>query len=160
MAIRALKAGNYKDAATYYEIVASHFHTVGLVNDYGLALLLAGQYQKAHDQFALLKAKGKLRFSQVNSNAAIASLSIGNYAEAKREIAEAINAADDSRLKAKLYNNLGYIMEMSSKRQDAKFAYLHAMTLDPACIPRNSIWRLCNRKTANTAMPSTIMSKF
>jgi tetratricopeptide (TPR) repeat protein len=129
----ALKASNYTDAATYYEIVATHFHTVGLVNDYGLALLLAGQYQKAHDQFALLKTKGKLRFSQVHSNAAIASLSIGNYAEAKQEIAEAINAAtNNARLKAQLYNNLGYIMEMSSKRQDAKFAYQHAISLDPA----------------------------
>jgi tetratricopeptide (TPR) repeat protein len=128
----AIKAGNFKAAAAYYEIVANHYHTVGLVNDYGLALLLAGEYQKAHDQFALLKTKGKLRFSQVNSNAAIASLSIGNYAEAKQEIAEAINAADGSQLKAKLYNNLGYIMEMSSKRQDAKFAYQHALTLNPA----------------------------
>lgn len=126
----SLKALKYTDAANYYEIAATHFHTVGLVNDYGIILLLAGQYQKAHDQFALLRTKGKLRFSQVNSNAAIASLSIGNFAEAKLEIAQAIKAAENRKLKAKLYNNLGYIMEMSSKRQDAKFAYLHALSLD------------------------------
>ena len=127
----AMSEGRYQEAAGYYEIAATQLHTVGLVNDYALILLLSGQYQKAHDQFAMLRQKGKLRFSEANSNAAIASLSIGNFAEAKVEIQQAINAASSNRMKAKLYNNMGYILEMSRKRQEAKFAYQHALELDP-----------------------------
>lgn len=127
----SLTAGKYAEAAAYYEIFSTHYHTVGLLNDYGLVLLLSGQYKKAHDQFSLLNKLGKLRFSEVNSNAAIASLSIGNYAEAKTEILSAIQAAPTNKRKAQLYNNLGYILEMTRKRQEAKFAYMHATELDP-----------------------------
>jgi len=127
----ALKAGKFSEAAAYYEIATAHYHTVGLYNDYGLVLLLAGQYQKAHDQFATLKKLDKLGFSEVCSNAAIASLSIGNFGEAKTEILDAIQSAENNKRKAQLYNNLGYILEMTRKRQEAKFAYQHAMQLDP-----------------------------
>lgn len=127
----SLSSGRYAEAAAYYEISSTHYHTVGILNDYGLVLLLAGQYKKAHDQFSLLNKLGKLRFSEVNSNAAIASLSIGNYAEARTEILSAIQAAPNNKRKAQLYNNLGYILEMTRKRQEAKFAYMHATELDP-----------------------------
>lgn len=128
---QAVKTGKYSVAATYYEISSTHYHTVGIFNDYGLVLLLSGQYQKAHDQFTLLNKHGKLKFSEINSNAAIASLSIGNYSEAQKEILAAIQAAPSNKRKAQLYNNLGYILEMLRKRQEAKFAYMHAIELDP-----------------------------
>lgn len=128
---QALENGRYKDAARYYEVAAAQLKTVGLVNDYGIILLLAGQYTEAHKQFALLRTKDKLGFSEVNSNASIASLSVGNLAEAKKEILEAINEAPTDKLKAELYNNMGFILEMSRKRTDAKFAYQHALDLDP-----------------------------
>jgi tetratricopeptide (TPR) repeat protein len=127
----AIKAKNYRQASNFYELAATQLNTVGLVNDYGILLLLVGQYVKAHDQFAILKGKDKLNFSEADSNAAIASLSIGNVAEAKTEMKEAINESKDDKLKAKLYNNLGYIHEMTRHRTDAKFAYQHAIELDP-----------------------------
>jgi tetratricopeptide (TPR) repeat protein len=127
-----VKAKKYGQALNFYEIAASSLKTVGLVNDYGMLLLLQGQYAKAHEQFTYLKIKDQLKFSEVDSNAAIASLSIGKLAEAKMEIQEAINACRDKTLKAKLYNNMGYIYEMTRRRTDAKFAYQHAIELDPA----------------------------
>lgn len=127
----ALEQGRFDDAARYYEVAVTQFKTVGLVNDYGIILLLAGQYNKAHEQFALLQRKNKRGFSEVNSNASIASLSIGNLAAAKKEILEAINEAPHDKLKAELYNNMGFILEMSGKRTDAKFAYQHALELNP-----------------------------
>jgi Flp pilus assembly protein TadD len=123
--------GKYQEAYAYYKIVAAQRHTVGQINNYALLLLMTGQYQKAHQQFTLLQHKDKLSFSEAKSNAAIASLSIGNFSEAKSEIQAAINTADNNRLKAKLYNNMGYILEMSRRRNEAKFAYEHARTLDP-----------------------------
>jgi len=130
-----IRQKKYQEACAYYEIAAARFHTVGVTNDYALLLLLTGQYQKAHQQFDLLKHKDKLSFSEAKSNAAIASLSIGNFAEAKSEIQAAITAADDdNRLKAKLYNNMGYILEMSRRRTEAKFAYEHALSLDPSML--------------------------
>lgn len=128
---KALEAGLYSNAASYYEIARSYDNTVGLVNDYGILLLLSGQYDKAHEQFLALKRKNKLGFSEVTSNAAMASLSIGNLAEAKSEILTAINAAPNDRLKAQLYNNMGYILEMAKKKTEAKFAYEHALELNP-----------------------------
>lgn len=128
---KALEEGRFKDAARYYEVAVAQFKTVGLINDYGLILLLAGDYAKAHDQFALLRKKNKLGFSEVSSNASIASLSVGNLAEAKKEILAAIQEAPTDKLKAELYNNMGYILEMSRKRTDARFAYEHALALDP-----------------------------
>lgn len=128
---KSLEEGRFEDAARYYEVAVTQFKTVGLVNDYGIILLLAGEYAKAHEQFALLQRKNKLGFSEVNSNASIASLSVGNLAEAKKEILEAINEAPHDKLKAQLYNNMGFILEMSSKRTDAKFAYQHALELNP-----------------------------
>lgn len=126
-----IKAKKYSQALNFYEIAASGLKTIGLMNDYGMLLLLQGQYAKAHEQFAYLKLKDQLKFSEVDSNAAIASLSIGKLAEAKMEIREAINACRDKVLKAKLYNNMGYIYEMARRRTDAKFAYQHAIELDP-----------------------------
>jgi tetratricopeptide (TPR) repeat protein len=127
----SIKVKNYRQAVNFYEIASSHLHIVGLNNDYGLLLLLVGQYVKAHDQFTYLKTKDKLTFSEADSNASIASLSIGNLAEAKAEIQEAINESKDDKMKAKLYNNLGYFYETSKHRLDAKFAYQHAVDLDP-----------------------------
>lgn len=131
---QAIQQGKYQEACAYYEIAAAQFHTVGMINDYALLLLLTAQYQKAHEQFALLQKKDKLTFAEAKSNAAIASLSIGNFSAAKTEIQAAINTANDNRLKAKLYNNMGYILEMSRRRSEAKFAYEHALALDPAMI--------------------------
>jgi tetratricopeptide (TPR) repeat protein len=128
---QALEKAQYKDAARYYEVAAAQLKTVGLVNDYGIILLLAGQYDEAHQQFLLLRNKNKMGFSEVNSNASIASLSVGKLAEAKKEILDAIQQAPTDKLKAELYNNMGFILEMSGKRTDAKFAYLHALDLDP-----------------------------
>jgi tetratricopeptide (TPR) repeat protein len=129
-----IRQKKYQEACAYYEIAATRFHTVGIINDYALLLLLTGQYQKAHQQFDLLKHKDKLGFSEAKSNAAIASLSIGNFSEAKAEIQAAITGADNNRLKAKLYNNMGYILEMSRHRSEAQFAYEHALALDPAML--------------------------
>lgn len=128
---KSLELGRFEDAARYYEVTVAQFQTVGLVNDYGIILLLAGSYDKAHQQFMLLQRKNKLGFSEVNSNASIASLSTGKLAEAKREILEAINGAPNDKVKAQLYNNMGFILEMSGKRTDAKFAYQHALELNP-----------------------------
>lgn len=128
---QALEKGQYNDAARYYEVAAAQLKTVGLVNDYGIILLLAGQYNEAHQQFLLLRDKNKMGFSEVNSNASIASLSVGKLAEAKKEILEAIHEAPTDQLKAELYNNMGFILEMSGKRTDAKFAYQHALDLNP-----------------------------
>lgn len=127
----AIQAGNYRVASNFYELAAADMKTIGIVNDYGILLLIVGQYVKSHDQFVYLKMKDKLNFSEVESNAAIASLSIGNMAEAKLEIQEAINACKNNILKAKLYNNMGYIYEIARRRTDAKFAYQHAIELDP-----------------------------
>lgn len=128
---QALDEARYQDAARYYEVVAAQLKTVGVINDYGIILLLAGDYPKAREQFLLLRLKNKLGFSEVTSNASIASLSIGNLAEAKKEILDAIKDAPSDKLKAQLYNNMGFILEMSRKRTDAKFAYQHALALNP-----------------------------
>ncbi len=128
---QALAQGKFPEAAKYYQMAAAQLKTVGLINDYGIILLLAGDYKQAHEQFKLLAIKNKLGFSEVNSNASIASLSVGNLAQAKKEILEAINGAPSNALKAELYNNMGFILEMSRKRTEAKFAYQHALQLDP-----------------------------
>lgn len=131
----AIQQKKYQEATEYYEIVATRMHTVGTINDYALLLMLTGQYQKAHEQFLVLDRKNKLGFSEAQSNAAIASLSLGNFSQAKSEIQRAITQADnDNRLKARLYNNMGYILEMSRRRTEAKFAYEHALSLDPAML--------------------------
>lgn len=126
-----IQSKEFVSALPLYEIASSGLKTVGVINDYGMLLLLQGQYEKAHEQFVFLKLKDQLKFSEVDSNAAIASLSIGKLVEAKAEIQEAINASADKLLKAKLYNNMGYIYEMGRRRSDAKFAYEHAIEMDP-----------------------------
>lgn len=131
---KSAMAGRFSEAASYFNLSALQLHTVGLYNDYALLLLLSGQYEKAYDQYLLLKKKGKLHFAEVNSNAAVASLSMGNYAEAKVQIQEAIRQIRNAKRKAQLYNNYGYILEMSRKRQEAKFAYEHALSLDPTLL--------------------------
>ncbi len=128
---QALDEARYQDAARYYEVAAAQLKTVGIINDYAIILLLAGDYSKAHQQFMLLRSKNKMGFSEVTSNASIASLSVGNLAEAKKEILDAIKDAPSDKLKAQLYNNMGFILEMSRKRTDAKFAYQHALALNP-----------------------------
>ncbi len=128
---QALEEARYQDAARYYEVAAAQLKTVGIINDYGIVLLLAGDYPKAHQQFMLLRSRNKMGFSEVTSNASIASLSVGNLAQAKKEILDAIKDAPSDKLKAQLYNNMGFILEMSRKRTDAKFAYQHALALNP-----------------------------
>jgi len=126
----ALLNENFNQAAKYLEIVSLYTPKASTINDYGLALLLNGESQAAKNQFKRLDKIVK-RSWRVNANLALLALSYGNMPKATEFMELALRLCDDSAQKAKLYNNLGYIYELSQRPSRARFAYEHALELDP-----------------------------
>jgi len=116
-------------AARYYRIAAIAKPSARVINNYGLALLLAGKAQQALVQFQRLKPSDKTW--QIHANAALAWLALQDGDVAIREAEKAIALAKNPPDKARLYNLLGYVNETSGKLSSARFAYEKALMLDP-----------------------------
>jgi len=129
----ALNAKQYADAAQYYEIPVNYFKTLNIVNDYGLALLLSGQNQKAYQQFNVLTNQ-KVHHWLLNANSALADLSVGNTGQAVSQMEKAIGQCNNVKAKARLYNDLGFLYERSRRFMNARHAYEHALQLDPSLL--------------------------
>jgi tetratricopeptide (TPR) repeat protein len=129
LAKQALKAAQYQEAAKYYEILSILEPKAGILNDYGLSLILAGQFEAADRLFRQLKLK--IPQWQVTANAALADLSVGRTYEARVDAEKAIGRATDHKTKARLYNTLGYIYEAGRKFTKARYAYERSIALDP-----------------------------
>lgn len=127
----ALKKKNYNLAAAGYQIGIIMKPTVGDVNDYGLSLLLLGQYEEARQQFDRVQRNQANRW-EVYANAAFAALGRGNSHEAATNLEKALGLCRDDSKKPLLYNDLGFIYENQSKWQKARNAYEKAIELNPA----------------------------
>jgi len=129
----ALNTKQYGDAAQYYEIPVAYFGTLNIVNDYGLVLLLSGQNQKASQEFSILTHQ-KTQHWLLYANSALASLSVGNTSQAVSQMEKAIGLGSNAKVKARLYNDLGYLYERSRRFMNARHAYEHALQLDPGLV--------------------------
>jgi tetratricopeptide (TPR) repeat protein len=130
LSIQAFQQGQYTDAADYGEIPFIYSNKVGTINDYALLLFLAGQPQRSKHIFNQLNRERE--YWRTQANGALASLAIGNSYQAAKEMEQAISYATDPKIKARLYNNLGYIYESGKKRTKARYAYERAIELDPS----------------------------
>jgi tetratricopeptide (TPR) repeat protein len=126
----ALKKRNYNLAAAGYKIGTALKPTIGDVNDYGLALLLMGQYEEARHQFERVQRNQANRW-EVYANAAFAALGRGNPHEAAVNLEKALGLCRDDSKKSLLYNDLGFIYENQSKWQKARNAYEKAIEMNP-----------------------------
>jgi tetratricopeptide (TPR) repeat protein len=124
-----MNAGKYADALPYYEMTLAHSQRARWVNDYGLALLLAGKPKESMEQFG--KLNSKLDHWQFHANGALALLAYGRSGTAKKHLEIAIATAEDDKTKAKLYNILGYLYETDRNLNKAMYAYDRAIELDP-----------------------------
>lgn len=127
----SIKGNKFDAASKYYAIAAANSDKTSIKNDYGLSLILAGDSQRGFDEFNNLSKKNKIVVWQVSSNASLSLLSVGKTFAARKQMEKAIKLCKDPKYKAKLYNNLGYIYELSKRRTDAKYSYQHAIELDP-----------------------------
>lgn len=125
----AMQAARYADAARYFEVVAKTSGTVGGVNDYALATLLAGNVRGAAAEFERIKRKSRCL---VKSNVAVSFLGVGKTSEAQRLMESVIGECHDPAMQPKFYNNLGFIYETSRKWTRSRYAYERALDLDPA----------------------------
>ncbi len=127
---KAIKLGNYAEAARFLEIVAFFNKNLSDVNDLGLALFLAGNRKEAGQQFNQLKQSGKVR-CEIKANASMVLLGQGRAPDAAKLMEDTIGSCNDPKLKPALFNNLGYIYEMDKKWTKARFAYERAISLNP-----------------------------
>jgi tetratricopeptide (TPR) repeat protein len=128
-ALAALARKDYTEAARYYELFSAYSRKTGVLNDYGVIQLLAGNRKIAGRQLSSLSAKHEMW--QVRANKALSDLSLGKIRDAREAMEQAIGLCKDGKAKARLYNNLGYIYEQSAKPVQARYAYEHALQLDP-----------------------------
>ncbi len=126
---RAYKEGRYQDASKFYAIMVLQNKRLKPYNDYAVSLLLAGQPNDASKIYALLKLQTEQW--QILANSAMVYLAKGQTYHATKEMERAISHCSDDKNKARLYNNLGYIYEVSRKRSKARFSYEKAIELDP-----------------------------
>ncbi|HEY9687846.1 MAG TPA: tetratricopeptide repeat protein [Coleofasciculaceae cyanobacterium] len=118
----------YEASVPLYALVAQQTRAFKDINDYGLALLLAGNSREAAFQFRLIS--NKTRDWHILSNAALAELSIGNFYRARKLIDQGLSLCQADACKASLYNQLGYIYENGQKNTQARFAYEKAAELN------------------------------
>lgn len=126
---RAYQEGRYTDASKFYAIMVLQNKRLKPYNDYAVSLLLAGQPNAASKVYALLKRQSEQW--QILANSAMVYLAKGQTYHATKEMERAISHCSDDKNKARLYNNLGYIYEVSRKRSKARFAYEKAISLNP-----------------------------
>jgi tetratricopeptide (TPR) repeat protein len=119
---------NYEASVPLYALAAQQTRAFKDINDYGLALLLAGNSREAAFQFRLIS--NKTRDWHILSNAALAELSIGNFYRARKLIDQGLSLCQADACKASLYNQLGYIYENGQKNTQARFAYEKAADLN------------------------------
>jgi Flp pilus assembly protein TadD len=127
---KAFEAGNYQQAVPYYELATAYNRKGTLHNKYALALLLSGNGEEAGEEFSRLN-KVHRRW-ELHGNAALALLSQDQTHAARKELEKAIQMAQKPADRAKLYNLLGYVCESANRVADARYAYAHAIELDPA----------------------------
>ncbi|HEY9687809.1 MAG TPA: tetratricopeptide repeat protein [Coleofasciculaceae cyanobacterium] len=127
---KAFATGSYQQAVPYYELAAAYNQKGTLHNKYALALLLSGDGEEAGEEFIRLN-KIHRRW-ELHGNAALALLSQDETHAARKELEKAIQMAKEPSDRAKLYNLLGYVCESANRVADARYAYAHAIELDPA----------------------------
>lgn len=126
----AIQKGHYQEASRYAEVASLHYNNLDEANNYGLTMFLAGEHKAAARQFNLLLKHGKDNCN-IRANAALVLLGAGQSNTAQKLMEETIGVCEDSKTRARLYNNLGYIYEMSKQPSRARFAYERAVELDP-----------------------------
>lgn len=128
-ALALLHAGKAEESLPYFAIATSYINKISLFNDYGAALFLSGKTQQSYNGLKRLKEQGN--YWNVFANAALLEMSLGKTSEAQADMEKALSMCEDTKEKARLYNNLGYLLETLGKPQKAVFAYQHAVELDP-----------------------------
>lgn len=126
----ALKHKQYDEAVGNFAISTSYNPNIKDLNDYGVALLLLGQYDEAHQQFALLN-RADIHQWEFYANTALVALGKGRSAEAATDVEKAISLCADNTQKPLLYNLLGFVYENQSKWAKARNAYERSIELNP-----------------------------
>ncbi len=126
----AVKSNDFALASRYYEVVSDYSQRFGDVNDYGVLLFLSGNRQGAVSQLELINHFGGVA-CESHANEAIVVLSMRQFDLAQRMAQDELGRCQNLQIKPKLYNNLGYIYELSNQWTKAKFAYEKAIELDP-----------------------------
>jgi tetratricopeptide (TPR) repeat protein len=127
---KALQEKQYQRAANYFAVSTVYFPNLSDLNDYGVVLLLLGQYDAANQQFGLLHRAQSAKWEYF-ANASFVSLGKGKTAEAAATMEKAIGLCPDTAKKALLYNDLGFIYENQGKWQKARSAYERSVELNP-----------------------------
>jgi len=126
---KAIGERYFHAASRYLGIAAIYYKKPEVINDYGVALILDGQYQKAWEQFR--KILSDFENWQAYANGAVADLSLNKTYAAKIKIEAALSLAETDKDKSMLYNTLGYIFEQSRQSMSAQTAYEKAVELNP-----------------------------
>lgn len=126
----ALKHKQYTEAVENFAISTRYNPNIQDLNDYGVALLLLGHYDEAHQQFSLLKQAESQQW-EIYANAALVALGKGRSTEATAQVERAITLCQDASKKPLLYNLLGFVYENQSRWPKARNAYERAIELAP-----------------------------
>lgn len=126
----ALKHKQYSEAVENFAISTRYNPNIQDMNDYGVALLLLGNYDEAHQQFSQLKQAESQQW-EIYANAALVALGKGRSTEATVQVERAISLCQDASKKPLLYNLLGFVYENQSRWPKARNAYERAIELDP-----------------------------
>lgn len=122
---------NFEKAANYYRLATIYKPSSPTLNNYALVQLLSGNYGSAKKIMQAVLAKDPKDW-KVLSNVSVIHLSNRDFYESRKAIEDAIANCDEPTKLPLLYNNLGYVYELSNRSLQAQFAYKKAVELDPA----------------------------
>lgn len=126
----ALKQQKFDEAIENFAISTRYDPNIRDLNDYGVALLLLGHYDEAHQQFDQLK-QTESRQWEIYANTALVALGKGRSSEAATQVERAISLCQDASKKPLLYNLLGFVYENQGRWPNARNAYERAIELHP-----------------------------